>query len=299
MAIETGMHGRAITACFMTVLFWMAGTQGAAAAPDITWTYSSFPPAYIEQNNTLQGYATQTQNWLIDRLPQYHHIVKTVPLARLLAEMRSPELHCSLTLIPTKRRKEYIYFAKPILISLPPSVVILAQKMPVFRPYLNDKNEIDINRLLANNGIITAIRQGRSYGQYIDDIVSQYLSRPNIITVGSDDKFIQLLEIDRLDWVMYLPDEAEYHLRQSNYNSEIISLPIANMPPFVSATMGCPKNRQGKQVIDAVNNILDAYPDMPWTQYYKAWIPPKDRPRYNDILKGILAARLSQPNSPF
>ena len=285
-----------ITACICANLLW--GISKAITQPELSWAIPTFPPAYIEQDDKLVGYAAQTQDWLMERLPQYRHTLKKVPLARLLAEMRSPQLHCSLTLIPTEERRQYIYFAKPILISLPPSVVILARQMQVFRPFLNNNNEIDINRLLADTNISTAIRLGRSYGDYIDAAVRQHINQTNIITIGSDEKFIQLLEMGRLDWAMYLPAEAEFHHREANYQNEIISLPIAGVSPLLNATMGCSKNAAGKQVIDAVNAILDTYPEMPWTQFYKAWLPPKDRMRYQNMLNSFMSAKLLPVENP-
>ncbi|WP_085580891.1 transporter substrate-binding domain-containing protein [Thalassospira mesophila] len=291
-----GIRGLAIAG---SILASVISTHAkAAGTTELTWAIPSFPPAYIEQDNTLTGYAAETQKWLMARLPQYKHLMKKVPLARLLAEMRSEELRCSLTLIPTRERRDYIYFANPILISLPPSVVVLARQLPAFQPYLNDRNEIDIDRLLADANMNTAIRLGRSYGQYVDAAIRKYRHHSNIITVGSDEKFIQLLEMGRLDWIMYLPAEAEFHHRKAEYKNEIISLPIARMTPLITATLGCSKNEAGKQVIDAVNAILKDYPDMPWTQFYQAWLPEKDRLRYQQILKTITTATLSQINPP-
>ncbi|PKR53142.1 TIGR02285 family protein [Thalassospira marina] len=282
----------AIAACHIALLAGLSGK--AAAQQELTWAIPPFPPAYIEEHGEITGYAAQTQQWLMDRLPQYHHVAKRVPLARLLAEMRSDELRCSLTLIPTEERKEYIYFAKPIMISLAPSVIVLKRQLPAFRPYLNARNEVELDRLLGDISMNVALRHGRSYGEFIDKIVARHRSQTNIITVGSDEKFIQLLEMGRLDWAMYLPTEAEYHHRKANTPGEILSLPIANAKPYIEATMGCSKTRAGKQAIEDVNAILDAYPQRPWLRFYQAWVPPGDRVRYRQMLETVTATRLTQ-----
>jgi uncharacterized protein (TIGR02285 family) len=248
-------------------------------APSLIWAVPSFAPAFINDDGQLSGYAADTQNWFAQRLPEYHHSILHVPLARLLAEMKSGagELRCSTTLIPTPERRAYITFAKTILLHLPISVVIRAADEARFAPYLNDEGHIKIDELLADDELASAVRIGRAYGTRVDGQLNRYRDKDRIMEVAEDTKFVRMLELRRIDWTLYFPSEAEYYRRTQTPDLAIKTLPIAGNTTLLEATIGCAKTPAGKKAIEAINAIIDANPNMPWTEFYAHWLGPGDR----------------------
>lgn len=256
-----------------------AMAENAMADQSLIWAVPSFAPAFINEDGKLSGYAADTQNWFADRLSKYDHHIMHVPLARLLAEMKSGdgELRCSTTLIPTPERRAYITFAKTILLHLPISIVIRAEDEPRFAPYLNDEGHIKVEDLLKDEELATAVRIGRAYGTQVDRQLNQYRDTDRIMHVAEDTKFVRMLYLKRIDWTLYFPSEAEYYRRTQTPDLAIKTLPIAGNTTLLEATIGCAKTPAGKKAIEAINAIIDAHPTMPWTDYYADWLGASDR----------------------
>ena len=256
-----------------------AMAEGSASDQSFIWAVPTFAPAFINDGGKLSGYAADTQNWFAAQLPQYHHSVLHVPLARLLAEMKSGagELRCSTTLIPTPERRTYIVFAKTVLLHLPISVVIRAEDEDLFAPYLNDEGHVNIKDLLADAQLATAIRIGRAYGTQVDEHLKPYHGTDRIMEVAEDSKFVRMLDLKRIDWTLYFPSEAEYYRRTQTPDLAIKALPIAGNTTLLEATIGCAKTPAGKKAVAAINAIIDANPTMPWTEFYAHWLSPGDR----------------------
>jgi uncharacterized protein (TIGR02285 family) len=269
----------------------------AQADPQLVWAIPPFPPAFIERHGQISGYGIEVQNWFSGRLSGYRQKNARVPLARLLAEMRGPQLRCSSVLLETPERRKYIYFSQPVLMHLPLSVVIRTADISLFRPMINARGEINLDLLLANRSLESAVRIGRSYGATIDQALDRAGKNTNIMRIGADDKLIRLLALKRLDWVFAFPSEAEYQRRQARLDISLESIPIAGNPPILRGTFGCSKTPEGKKVIDQVNRIIDANPDRPWQSLYADWLSPQDKSRYNRKLSLLRPGRSLQPPS--
>lgn len=285
MTIHLRKHRAASGLIGFFVMPFMAATANADVPGTLIWTVPPFAPAFISENGKLTGYAADTQNWFIARLGDYQHKVQEVPLARLLAEMRdsshAEDIHnnarCSTTLIPNDERRSYISFARTIFLHLPISVVIRASDEENFKPFLDEQGHVRPGLLMANGEMATALRIGRSYGALIDNYVEQYRNAPQIMPVADDSKLLKLLELGRIDWILYFPSEAEFYRRDVTPNQQIKSLPIRGNTNLLEATIGCAKTPVGQQAIARINQIIDDNPDMPWTDFYAAWLSPQDR----------------------
>ena len=259
----------------------LAGENANAQSSQTTlsWAVPPFAPAFITDGDELRGYAADTQNWFVEKLPQYQHEILQVPLARLLAEMKNgnSELRCSTTLIPTEERREYITFAKTILLHLPISVVIRVKDKAMFAPYVNQAGHIDLAQLIANKDMTTAIRIGRAYGTQVDKYLDTHREDANVMQVADDTKFLRMLELNRIDWTLYFPSEAEFYRRRHAPDLDVMAIPIAGNTSLLTATIGCADTPEGKQAVAEISKIVDEYPSMPWTDFYADWLSPQDR----------------------
>lgn len=256
-----------------------ATAEESTSKQSFIWTVPAFAPAFITDGGKLSGYAAYTQNWFAAHLPQYRYSVLHVPLARLLAEMKSGEgaVRCSAALIPTAERRSYIAFAKTVLLHLPISVVIQAADEERFAPYLDAKGHVELDKLLADEQLLTAVRSGRAYGARVDKHLNRYRDAKHVMQVVDDTKFLRMLDLKRIDWTLYFPSEAEYYRRQTTPDLEIKTLPISGNTTLLEATIGCAKTPLGEKAISEINAIINQNPTMPWTEFYADWLAPEDR----------------------
>ncbi|WP_081944399.1 TIGR02285 family protein [Thalassospira australica] len=275
---KSWIAGAIFALTFLASLETKAQTSGDNTT--IIWAIPPLAPAFIWHDNTLKGYAADTQEWFTSRLPDYAHSVLEVPLARLLAEMKNGaegELRCSTTLIPTAERRDYIVFAKTVLLHLPNAVVIRAGEEGRFDPFLTVEGHVDLDRLLATGDLQSAVRIGRAYGTRIDTALARHQNAAQVMTVADDTKFLRMLELNRIDWTLYFPSEAEYYRREQTPNLEINALPVAGNTTLLEATIGCANTPAGQKAIAEINAIIDQNPTMPWTDFYARWLGPNDR----------------------
>ncbi len=272
------------TACLFSVLA-STGVQAQTpdAPPTMTWTVPPFAPAFITDGDALTGYAADTQNWFAALMPGYHHSVLQVPLARLLAEMKNGEgdLRCSTTLIPTPERQEYIVFAKTILLHLPISAIVRARDTELFDPYLDGEGHLVLSQMLADSDLTTAVRIGRAYGTLVDNYLDVNRESPQVMEVADDTKFLRMLSLNRIDWTLFFPSEAEFYRRDQTPDLEIKAIPIAGNTTLLEATIGCADTPAGQKAIAEINAIIEQYPSMPWTEFYAEWLSPPDREWFN------------------
>ena len=186
-------------------------------------------------------------------------------------------LRCSTTLIPTDERRQYIAFAKTVLLHLPISVVIRVEDKQRFTPYLDQDGHIDLSRLLADQNMITAVRIGRAYGTQVDKYLAAYREDSHVMHVADDTKFLRMLELERIDWSLYFPSEAEFYRRNNTPDLNIMAIPIKGNTTLLEATIGCADTPAGKKAIAEINDIIDKNPTMPWTDFYANWLSPQDR----------------------
>ncbi len=251
--------------------------------PEFIWAVPPFAPAFIKKDGVLGGYGADTQNWFAARLPHYDHRTLDIPLARLLAEMKTGDgaLRCSSTLIPTPERRTYIAFARTVLLHLPISIIIRAKDENRFAPYLNAQGHVDIKELVKNTQLTSAVRIGRAYGSGIDKYINPYRHNHQVAQVADDTKLMRLLDLGRLDWALYFPSEAEYYRREQTPDLAIKALPIANNTTLLEATIGCADTPAGRKAVAEINAIIDAHPTMPWTEFYANWLGENDREWFN------------------
>ncbi|MFV1850644.1 MAG: hypothetical protein ACMZ66_08045 [Thalassospira sp.] len=268
----------------------MSGTLAQAQGtgkPEITWALTPLPPAMLERDGKIVGYGVDILDWFAIRLPDYAHDKEIVPLPRLIKTIMGPGTFCNIGMNPTPERKEFLYFTDAVLPHLPVSLIVDASRDDQLAPYMTNQGEIDLERMIIDGKLNGALRSQRSYGGPIDAILLRHTENPRITHVGNDANFLQLIALERMDWTLYLPAEAEFYRRAKLPDTAFSSWHIAGNDQLMPASIACSKTASGAKIVDAINALVQAHPDMPWTKYYSSSLSQSDQRRYAQALKDL------------
>lgn len=284
-----------------------AGTTAGEDGPDtldvpnatsrkIVWALTPLPPAMSEKDGKIVGYGVDILDWFADRLPDYSHKVEIIPLPRLIQTFTGPGTICNIGLQQTPERRKILYFSKAVLPHLPVHMIVDARHSDLLTPYLDYEGKVNLERVIARGDMEGALRRKRSYGAFIDAVISRHQNDPHLSLLGKDTHFLQLIAMSRLDWTLYFPDEAEFHRRVQTPDAEFASFEISGNNPLLHASIACSKTEDGKSAVAAIDALVEKHPDMPWVRFYAASLSDRDRIRYEAALKRHFAKPPANPD---
>lgn len=274
------------------------GTDAASGhAPviddNIVWAIDVLPPAFYMQDGKLVGFGASAIDWLIDRIS--HHSIKVVTLPRGRAyevmhhaNVAGDHTVCIPGVLETPQRARDFVLSNPVFPQLPISLIVKADRADDFAPFMTDTGEVDLVRLLRDTHYYAAIESGRSYGPMVDDILRKEGFGDHIQRTRQMVEFTSMLELDRIDWFLAYPIEAEHERNTAKLKTDIKSLPIAGMPELLEAKVACSKTASGHHVIEHANSIIAQHPEMPWTQSYVDLLSDADAARYRALVMTLL-----------
>lgn len=219
----------------------------------LTWYAYHQPPAYIFKGEYQGlGFANLSLQLLINALPQYQHSEIQVSVGRAMHDMKLGKNVCGFGIYPTKERKKHLVFSDDALMNRNVNVVIkteLAERLSLTAP-------VNLAELFSHHQLSTNIIDGRSYGTYIDNLVTKYPENVFLQSAKSDTALYQMLERNRFDFMLTYPSSANYAIETRILSSQYSILKIKGLTPFLKAGVACSNSEWGKQVISDVNLAL-------------------------------------------
>lgn len=225
----------------------------AVAKKTLTWYAYHQPPAYIFKGEYKGlGYVNLVQQLIINALPQYQHVEIQVAVGRVIHDMKLEKEVCAIGLYANKDRKRYIAFSEPAIMNR--NLHVLIKKEKADKLALN--SSVNLDELFQKYGLATNLIDGRAYGTTIDMIIKKHLDKVSFRSSKSDSALYQMLERDRFDFLLIFPGAANYAIETKLLTSQYKTLRIENVPPFVTARIGCSKTAWGKKTVADINSVL-------------------------------------------
>ncbi|HEV2678203.1 MAG TPA: hypothetical protein VGV37_26990 [Aliidongia sp.] len=276
------------------------------AQPRLTWVMAVPPPIHITLRAGPRGYADETLDWFLARLPDYRHEVITANSKRLQDMLAAADGICGGAMFKTSEREIDTQFSRPVYWTLPNQLIVSAQRSAALTAHLNGQGEVDLPALLADKSFVGSLQLGRSYSSGIDRAMAEAQKRPgdsaSLVSIRGPGHF-DMLASGRFDWTIGFPIEARWwasrlegNPEKTNFLSELggadlsyLSRPIAGSTGLVPAYIGCSKRPIGLAVIAAIDRLIDAAgPDRPWDAFYLEWLDPVTRADYLRALAAVL-----------
>jgi uncharacterized protein (TIGR02285 family) len=220
--------------------------------------------------------ADDTIRLLMERLSQYnfqHKFAHNPSIERLLKKIPNS---CAPNRLKTPERiKNYLY-SLPINLYLGLHLYYKkSEVLPLLLPsMLNDKGKlIDLSTLfLHNHEYILGIDKGRSFGEFLDNQITDLDNHNIIIRQGGmrSTSVAHMLFRDRINYIIDYPVSIKIALNSFPKDVPLESVEIADMPDYILGYIACNNNALGKQVITDINKaLLNLYKTE---NFYKAHI---------------------------
>lgn len=225
----------------------------ASAQQQLIWFAYDQPPAYIfygEQKG--KGYINLAHAQLAQLMPQYQHVQQQMTVGRLLNDLKHTDA-CAFGLFRNSERETYLYFSKPALLHR--NLYVMMRTSLVNSLALGQSVQLDT--LLGTHNLSLNVIDGRSYGKYIDRVLSKFpmniRQRPSQATKN----LFKMLDRERFDMMLVYPGAARYALSQLDLKHDYSLLKIKGIAPFTHSAIACHKSEFGKGVIKAVDIALE------------------------------------------
>lgn len=262
-------------------------------AQEILWLRPDFPPAtFVRGPQQNQGYNDLSRQFIVDRLPQYQHLLVEAGYERIVLYMRKHNA-CMVGLYKSPEREAHLYFSVPRMLVLSNGLIFRSADRALFAPYA-DANGIDLFAVASDPALVGGAADGRLYKGSIDTVIEQQRSSPNLLLRSGADVFkglLMMLDKGRIDYTFGFPAELTYHQQHDAVEHAISYMPIKDMPAAIPSYVACSRNDWGKGLIEQINRILLAHRTSDeFMDYYQRWLDDDSRRYHRQITLETFAA---------
>ena len=243
----------------LITLLLLGSATASQAAPKLTWLLRDLPPLtvfYGEHKD--QGVIDRMMPVLMASMPQYQHVVLKVNRARALQMLEEPSLSCDPALIWNPARANSIVYSIPVAVMHSNGMVILRKDQQRVAPFIHEQ-QIDLQGLLKAQALKLGVIGKRSYGEWIDNVLSQSPGSQLVIHYGNDPlgSLLQMQQAGRIQALLGYWPEIQAKTEQQGLPSDGLNFyPIQGAPEYQSIYIGCADTPEGREVIRSVNEVL-------------------------------------------
>lgn len=274
------------------ILFIYLYQNIALANPDINktilWYKPELPPLSIVNGpDAGNGYSDRLEKFLIMALDGYKHEVLTSPFKRTEKDMKNGLNICSVTLLKTPAREEFIAFTSPARLLLANDLIVRKQDLSKLNSFKDESGKILIERVIKSGKIRIGYSNGRSYTKSIDMLLEKYKGASNLIErVGNEGSkgLLRMLKKGYIDAMFAQPVEAGFHGRNLGITAEISQLQISGLKNYTVGYIGCSKTPWGTEVVTKINSILtQAVKRKDFRSFYEYFLNQDSKERYRKM----------------
>lgn len=290
---------------FKLIFVFSAFMSGAAAAaPEsslsltpptkktIQWMIHELPPFIYTSSNgavlsaeQLHGPLGGLFKILANSMPEYDHRFVRFPLLRVTKFLKERKQICSLVLVETAERRQYLYFGEELTAGLPFGLITLQSGSAHKYVLANSStDEVTLQQTLEKKRFRLGFVNGRYHPPALTPLLQKSPYSYGFHGDGSIGKLFSMLQAKRIDGVLgvYL-EMAEFE--KNNPGSEKMQFfRIKEAPEFTALRVSCEKTPWGKRAVKDISKLVREKNFRGLTHdYLMAHLPSERRKEYQRI----------------
>lgn len=251
------MKAYLITRAFFKTLVCALPFFGLISAPSLAlssetviWRVTDWPPFYIlEGQDKGKGIYDELIKLISGKIPEYKHETVQMNTDRVRAQWKLGRKVCHPSVIAGQGRIEESVINS---ILLPHRIIANKATWNVL-----NSDSVSLNQLLVDVRFQGGVTPGR-YTPELNDIVQRHADNNHLYTNPNYDRLIEMLLLNRLDFIIEYPPIITYTARRMNLDNPTVSLGIEEISDMshILVVVGCNQNDWGKAMIERINQIL-------------------------------------------
>jgi len=196
----------------------------AAQIPDIlTLHYHQRAPYYFAEGSRVAGLVAGLVDAALTSAGVPFRWEQTPPKRQLEILKADKGLHCAVGWFYTPQRATFAAFSIPVYQDRP--------LVAAFRKADADKIRYDsVEALLADRSLTLLVRDGYSYGQFLDEMIEHH-APPQVLAGVDTDAMLRMIVAGRADYMFLTPEElSAVALAGSLFREALASEEFADMP---------------------------------------------------------------------
>jgi uncharacterized protein (TIGR02285 family) len=254
---------------FLFIVLLLALCSGTSKAGDegkeMEWLASDLSPLAIKDGPQAgRGYFDRIMALLLPAFAGYKHSVTYANSFRRERQMHTGDHICTVSMLYSQEREQYMVFSKPYGTILPNGIILLKAKQTRFKPYLQSSGTIQLSSLIGDTSLKVGLSQGRYYGGPLDRLLhTKDESNPltNVSVLNGNDSNVELYKLLQrgvIDYVVGYPIEKHYFAQRQSNAAAMVYLPIAEEPALIGRHFACRRTPWGMQRVEEVNRVLES-----------------------------------------
>lgn len=258
----------------------------------INWMVHEIPPLLLLKSSDtvleaddIEGPLAGLYKTLAKSMPEYEHRFLRLPLVRLTKLLKDNKQICSLVLLESKERQEYLVFGEEVSVGLPWGLITLKDLSPgkyslSGAPY----PEIDVAKTLDKSRFRLGFATGRYYGPQVMPLLAKSKSSYGLLSDGSVMKLLSMLEAKRLDGVLAVYLEMAEYERAHPEGPKMQFFRIKEAPDFTTLRVSCENSKWGRKTEKDISKVVREknFKELS-NNYLLSVLPPERRKEYQAL----------------
>ncbi|MCC2616566.1 hypothetical protein LJ739_09965 [Aestuariibacter halophilus] len=255
-------------------------TAVVQAQPSVLWLSSKFPPCHMPGAPDKQGYCDKAQALIQQRLPEYTHRQQYASLQRIQQLMKTDEQFCTLTLLHSPERANYMHFSRPILGIIANGFIARADD-PRLPGIMLDEQRVSLSDALQQNWLI-GVNKKRVYGAHIDGLLAA--NSDGVVGIDGERQSIPLLLAKRFDGTIGSAAELGWHMHNNGQSQRLRFFLIDQSAALLHPAVSCRNSVLGREIIQRLNERITAQDQAAFVRFYVDWLPAQWQQHYDTLV---------------